>query len=136
MTYAPIETPTDANLIFSDTTANDVSTTRHGMFPKLPGGTTNFFREDGTWQPASGGTPTWGSVTGTLSNQTDLQSVLDTKQNSVLGVSDTEIGYLDGITSSVVSISNTQTLSNKTLVTPSIASFAQAQHNHQDGVGG
>ena len=27
----------------------------------------------------SGGSPTWGSITGTLSNQTDLQSVLDSK---------------------------------------------------------
>ena len=83
-----------------------------------------------------GGGGVWSSITGTLSNQTDLQSVLDMKQNSVLGVSSTEIGYLDGVTSSVVSINNTQVLSNKTLVTPSVASFAQAQHTHQNGAGG
>jgi hypothetical protein len=38
-----------------DNTDLDVSTAKHGLCPKLPGGTTNFFREDGTWQPASGG---------------------------------------------------------------------------------
>lgn len=32
--------------------------------------------------PASGGSPTWGSITGTLSNQTDLQSALDGKEAS------------------------------------------------------
>lgn len=128
--------PTDATISTSDITTNNVSTAKHGWMSKLPGGTTNFFREDGSWQPAGGGTATWGSVVGTLSNQTDLQSVLDMKQNSVLGITSTEISYLDGVTSSVVSINNTQTLSNKTLVTPSIASFAQAQHTHQDGAGG
>jgi hypothetical protein len=38
-----------------DNTDLNVSTTKHGLFPKLPGGTTNFWREDGTWQAAGGG---------------------------------------------------------------------------------
>lgn len=62
-----------------------------------------------------------------------------TDGSSILGVStttSTEIGFLGGVTSSVVSINNVQTITNKTLVTPSVASFAQAQHNHQDGAGG
>lgn len=38
----------------------------------------------GSWQPASGGGGgTWGSITGTLSNQTDLQSAIDAKQNTI-----------------------------------------------------
>ncbi len=41
-----------------------------------------------------------------------------------------------GATGSVVGTTNTQTLINKTLVTPSVASFAQAQHDHKDGAGG
>lgn len=43
-------------------------------------GTTKFLREDGTWQaPVSSG-GTWGSITGTLSSQTDLQTALNAKQ--------------------------------------------------------
>jgi len=76
-----------------------------------------------------GGGGTWGSITGTLSDQTDLQSALDAKQATITGaattidtedltvsralvsdgsgkvaVSDvtaTELGYLDGVTSAV-----------------------------------
>jgi hypothetical protein len=46
---------TDANLVTSDITTNDVSTTKHGFAPKLPGNTTTFLRGDGTYAtPASG----------------------------------------------------------------------------------
>ena len=39
----------------TDVTTLNVSTTLHGLFPKLPGGTTNFYREDGTWTTPPGG---------------------------------------------------------------------------------
>jgi hypothetical protein len=47
------------------------------------GGTTNFLRADGTYgAPAGTGTgATWGSITGTLSTQTDLQTALNLKAN-------------------------------------------------------
>lgn len=76
-----------------------------------------------------GGGGTWGSITGTLSDQTDLQSALDGKQATITGaattidtedltasralvsdgsgkvavsdVTSTELGYLDGVTSAV-----------------------------------
>lgn len=35
------------------------------------------------WQSPSGGGVAWGTITGTLSNQTDLQSALNAKQNSL-----------------------------------------------------
>lgn len=38
----------------------------------------NYLRGDGTWATAGGG-GTWGSITGTLSSQTDLQTALDGK---------------------------------------------------------
>lgn len=38
-----------------------------------------YVRKNGSWSVASGGTPAWGDITGTLSNQTDLQTALDTK---------------------------------------------------------
>jgi hypothetical protein len=47
---------TDANLTTSDITTNNVSTTKHGFAPKLPGNTTTFLRGDGTYAtPAAGG---------------------------------------------------------------------------------
>lgn len=42
-----------------------------------------------------GGGGTWGSITGTLSNQTDLQNALDAKQNSITGL-DTQVLFFDG----------------------------------------
>lgn len=38
-----------------------------------------FWRGDGTWATPSAGGGTWGSITGTLSSQTDLQTALDAK---------------------------------------------------------
>lgn len=51
-----------------------------GIVPPSPGGTSDFLRADGTWAtPPSGGSPAWGDITGTLGDQTDLQSALDGK---------------------------------------------------------
>lgn len=44
-----------------------------------PSGTTNFLRADGTWAVPPGTAVSWGTITGTLSNQTDLQNALNAK---------------------------------------------------------
>jgi hypothetical protein len=62
--------------------------TDNGQFPaetiagiqKVAGGT-RYLREDGTWQTVISGGGSWGSITGTLSNQTDLQSALNAKSD-------------------------------------------------------
>lgn len=98
---------------------------------------------------------TWGNITGTLSNQTDLQNALDAKQDDITGgastitssdltasralisnssgkvavsnVTSTELGYLDGVTSSVqtqlnnkqptlISGTNIKTINNTSLL--------------------
>ena len=45
----------EADLSLTDLTTADVSTARHGLLPKAPGGTTLFFRADATWAAPAGG---------------------------------------------------------------------------------
>ncbi len=64
------------------TTLLDVFTSAlKGLVPPSGGGTSTFLRADGTWAaPPGGGSATWGSITGTLSTQADLQAALDARQ--------------------------------------------------------
>lgn len=52
-----------------------------------PSANTDYAAADGTWKPYTGGTgsTTWGSITGTLSSQTDLQSALNAKFDDPTG---------------------------------------------------
>jgi hypothetical protein len=51
-----------------------------GLVSGSGGGTTNFLRADGTWAaPPAGGSVAWGSITGTLSSQTDLNTALNNR---------------------------------------------------------
>jgi hypothetical protein len=79
-----------------------------------------YWRGDGTWASVSAAAA-WGSITGTLSSQTDLQNALNAKQNTL--VSGTSIKTINGTTilgsgdivSGDVTTSGTQTLTNKTI---------------------
>lgn len=58
------------------------ATTITTVVPPYPGDTSKFLRGDSTWAVPSGGGGgggTWGSITGTLSDQTDLQTALNLK---------------------------------------------------------
>ena len=46
----------ETKLTLTDVTTNNASTVRHGLLPKLGGGTTNFLRADGTWATPVGTT--------------------------------------------------------------------------------
>jgi hypothetical protein len=60
----------ETDILISDNTTNDVSTSKHGFVPKAPNSTTKYLRADGTWSilpvassiqtytPTSGGTAT------------------------------------------------------------------------------
>ena len=46
---------TDATITITDVTTNDVSTTKHGWFPKLPSPTGLYLKDDLTWDTPAGG---------------------------------------------------------------------------------
>ena len=58
----------------------------------------------------------------------------DTNINLDLSAKGTGVVRVGG--DQIVTLTATQTLTNKTLTTPSISSFTNAQHNHQNGTGG
>lgn len=53
--------------------------------PEAPEDGQLYGRKDAAWEvvPGGGGSSTWGSITGTLSDQLDLQSALNSKENTV-----------------------------------------------------
>ena len=57
----------------------------------------------GSWQAAGSGGATWGSITGTLSAQTDLQNALDLKQNESIVINSNTTAVLDGVYTVVAS---------------------------------
>jgi hypothetical protein len=69
---------------------SDFTSSTRGTVPASGGGTTNFLRADGNWSPPpGGGAAAWGSITGTLSAQTDLQSALNAKANASIQINTT-----------------------------------------------
>ena len=106
-----------------------------------------------------GGGAAWGSITGTLSDQTDLQSALDGKQATITGaattidtedltasralvsdgsgkvavsdVTSTELGYLDGVTSAVQTQINSKisTYDGTTYDVTALAAVTQAEYD-------
>lgn len=93
-----------------------------------------------SWEPASGGagSTAWGLITGTLSDQTDLQTALDAKQATL--VSGTNIKTINGnsilgsgnlsITSSAAWGSITGTLSSQTDLQTALDGKANTSHTH------
>jgi hypothetical protein len=57
----------------------------------------------GSWQPAGSGSAAWGGITGTLSDQTDLQAALDAKQNESIIINSNTTAVLDGVYTVVAS---------------------------------
>lgn len=80
------------------------------------------------------------AITTAISTEvTNRNSAISTSLSTAEGYTDTAITNLHvggTSTGNVVSIDGTQTLTNKTLTTPTIGSFANATHNHTNSAGG
>jgi hypothetical protein len=77
-TWAQIggSTVSDATISITDITTNNVSTSKHGFFPKLPTPTNKFLRDDLTWQTLAGGGDMLGA--NNLSDVANQQTALNT----------------------------------------------------------
>jgi hypothetical protein len=78
-TYITAAGVTDALITTSDITTNNVDTTKHGFMPKLPGGTTTYYRADGTFAaPGASSLPTGQDVLDFGATPTDYSEKLVT----------------------------------------------------------
>jgi len=69
----------ETTITFTNNTTGNASTSAHGYAPMGTVGTTQFWRQDWTLATPSASIA-WGGITGTLSNQTDLNTALSGKQ--------------------------------------------------------
>lgn len=71
-------------LTYDDTTSTwvPVSPTSGGGIPEAPIDGNQYARQDAAWTVVTAGSSVWGSITGTLANQTDLNTALGLKANT------------------------------------------------------
>jgi hypothetical protein len=102
-------------------------------------GTTFDLSANRSWTIATSGTPTWGGIVGTLSDQTDLQTALNGKQaaGSYAASSHSHIiGDVTGLQSALDAKANSSALSSYLLSATAastyqpIGSYAAASHTH------
>ena len=98
---------------------------------------TKFLRGDGTWAAVSVGGVSWGGITGTLSDQTDLKNALDAKQDASTAVTHTASTAVGSSTQPVYIASDgsaTATTYSLSKSVPSDAVFTDTTYTGSDGI--
>ena len=81
----------------ADTLYYPISSNPSGFIADATSDGQTYGRNNGAWTVVGGGSPAWGSITGTLSSQTDLQSALDAKYDASNPSSFITQGTADGL---------------------------------------
>lgn len=104
-----------------------------------PSDGSEYVRKDGEWAVSSGGggggSGVWGAITGTLSNQTDLQKALDEKVDSSSVYSKTEADALlaaKANTADLGALANHDTVDYFTEIDNLPSAFPPEAHNHDE----
>ena len=108
---------------FTGATAGDAGT--NGLVPApAAGDQAKFLQGDGTWANPTAATA-WGNITGTLSNQTDLQSALNAKQDTLTAGTNISItGTTISATDTTYTGSNGITLTGTNFINSGVRSVA------------
>lgn len=125
----------------------DLSNALAAKQDSLPSGTTGYFLqktvEGVEWAAvSSGGSAVWGEITGTLSNQTDLQNALDAKQsagnyleNTATGMNSITLLGSPAASSRSVNIGNNTSTGNGSYCCVAIGDHSQAAENGAIAIG-
>lgn len=128
---------TEAMLSFSDVTTLNATTSQHGFLRKLSGSATQYLAGDGSWSTPAGTGPSlpFADNQDILKDNSDNTKLLRFELSGITTGTTRTLTVPDANTT-IVGTDVTQTLTNKTLATPTIASFTNATHNHSNTAGG
>lgn len=107
--YRPISyVPADSEVTFTDITTNNVSTSKHGFFPKLPAASGKFLRDDLSWQTLSIGLDSYSALTYgatvTWDVSTGLNKTLTSTGNFTLSITNLVNGMSGDLRLNVTSV--------------------------------
>jgi len=131
----------ESSLSFSDLTTANSTTLAHGLLPKLSGNGSDCFRGDGSWITCSGGGG-GGDFSTNTSSSSDGELVLFSgtggktgkRSNGFTGFAFVSSGVLSAV--NFTGTGNVVRDTSPTIVTPTIGSFVNANHNHTNAAGG
>lgn len=145
LVLADIPLITESKLSLSDVTTGNASVSAHGFLPKLTGNGSDCVRGDGSISTCPGagtGGDFSTNTTTSVAQQVMVASGTGGKTGQFSTVSGVGIFTAGVLTAKAnpsgafVGDTDTQTLTNKTFTLPTIASFANANHNHTNSAGG
>lgn len=139
LVLADIPSINETKLSFTDITTANATASAHGLLPKLSGSGSDCFRGDGSFAICPGissGGDFSTNTTASVADQLQVAAGTGGKLGTFFtgsGVAILTAGVVTTKTNpagAFVGTTDTQTLTNKTLTTPAIGDFTNAQHTH------